>query len=528
MESLLKKISDFGLDAASYSGQDALAFWAHVRTHIATTPEDQAHCFIISAEHLSKQRKFQESIHDLNAALSLLSLPEDAELILEIKDSLSDRFFITGDYANALNHYVESTTIAVEHSFIDPYVKAIIGMGNLCNAYGDHTRALRYYQKIDSIDHAINSRSLRLKYKLFKLACFLLMNRPEKALPLLKECEQFCILVSDKVLTGQVYLYNAILLRRKGQTLQALRDLANIQYTYGNLHSTWLSNMLRLELAYCLTELGRDHLSNWLLEQTEKRISNGYAPILNLNLCNSLAKIYEQQGKYQQALTYQKKAYDLESALVTAIPIGELGAAQLRRLSRFELQLKLILSEQENRELKETTESQKNTVAQLQIDAFTDPLTTLHNRRWLDIKLKDLLLHETPFSLMVIDIDHFKSINDELTHLVGDKAIIQVSEQLAESFSFAGASCVRFGGEEFLVLLENIDIADAQRHAEQYRHQINQLNWQNILGERGLTVSIGVTKHKGGENTQRTFYRADKALYRAKANGRNQVCIEFE
>ncbi len=50
--------------------------------------------------------------------------------------------------------------------------------------------------------------------------------------------------------------------------------------------------------------------------------------------------------------------------------------------------------------------------------------------------------------------------------------------------------------------------------------------WQDVLGERGLTVSIGITLHREGENTQRTFYRADKALYRAKANGRNQVCVE--
>ncbi|MEZ9418061.1 GGDEF domain-containing protein, partial [Vibrio sp. 10N.286.49.E1] len=78
----------------------------------------------------------------------------------------------------------------------------------------------------------------------------------------------------------------------------------------------------------------------------------------------------------------------------------------------------------------------ENTVAQLQQDVFTDPLTGLHNRRWLDVKLKDLLLHETPFALMVVDIDHFKSINDELSHLVGDKAIVSVSQELRSYFKF--------------------------------------------------------------------------------------------
>ncbi|WP_159217301.1 GGDEF domain-containing protein, partial [Klebsiella pneumoniae] len=118
--------------------------------------------------------------------------------------------------------------------------------------------------------------------------------------------------------------------------------------------------------------------------------------------------------------------------------------------------------------LKETTESQKNTVLQLQQDVFTDPLTKLHNRRWLDVKLKDLRLHETPFAFLVVDIDHFKSINDELSHLVGDKAIVNVYSELASYFKFRGASCVRFGGEEFLVILENVTSDMAQMHAETY------------------------------------------------------------
>ncbi len=144
----------------------------------------------------------------------------------------------------------------------------------------------------------------------------------------------------------------------------------------------------------------------------------------------------------------------------------------------------------------------------------------------MEVKLKDLLLKKVPFAFLVIDIDHFKSINDELSHLIGDKAIITVSQQIRDYFKFDGASCIRFGGEEFLVILENVAIPSAMIHAESLRQQIQRFNWTGILGERGLTVSIGVTQHQEKENTQRTFYRADKALYRAKANGRDQVCVE--
>jgi len=110
--------------------------------------------------------------------------------------------------------------------------------------------------------------------------------------------------------------------------------------------------------------------------------------------------------------------------------------------------------------------------------------------------------------------------------LVGDSAIVSVSSELARYFCFRYASCVRVGGEEFLVIIEHATLDQANGHAEMFRERINQVDWEVILGERRLTVSIGVTLHRDGENTQRTFYRADKALYRAKANGRNQVCTE--
>ena len=526
MELLLNKISDAGLDASAVTGKEALTFWAHIRQHVATTPQEKAQSYIISAEFRTSLKQFEAGIEELRFALDLLSLPQDAELILEIRGYLADRLVDCGDFGAALHEYITSSTIAVENSYLDAYVRAVLGMGNLCDAYGDHDRALRYYQKIDTIDHAINSRSLRLRYKLYMLACYLDLNRINAANELIKECEELSILVSDKVLAGQILLYQARLFRQQGRLNEAMRCLGHVQYAAGNINSNWLSNMIRMELGSCLNDAEKVHIANWVLESAHSRIQKEGSPLLNLKLSDALASVCEKQGNYKRALEYQHCAYRIENDLMKKIPICELGANQLRRLSRFELQLKLILSEIENRELKETTEHQKHAVAQLQHDVFTDPLTGLHNRRWLDVQLKDLLLHDTPFSLLVVDIDHFKSINDELSHLTGDKAIVSVSSELVSYFEFPGASCVRFGGEEFLVIIENSTLEQAIMHADNYRERIYQFAWQDILGERGLTVSVGTTLHREGENTQRTFYRADKALYRAKANGRNRVCYE--
>ncbi|MDB1125636.1 GGDEF domain-containing protein [Vibrio algarum] len=526
MDKLLSKVSDAGLDPSSVTGEEAIIFWDHVRNHVASSQNEKAHCFLISAEYRSLLNQHRQSISELKNALDLLTLPNDVEEIITIKTSLSERLVNAGLYDEALKEFVDLSSLAVEYSSIDEYAIAVLGMGNLCDAYGDHAKAYRYYQKIDSIDHAISSRSLRLRCKINMVATLISLNRITTANDLLKECEELSILVSDKNLAGQIILYQAKLLSRRKEHHQALAKLAQAQYLIHRSTSHWLANMLRLEQAHNLTELGKTDYASIILKSTTKKIQQTSSPLLLQQFYDSMSHVFRNQGQFQKALTFEKMGYRVSTDLIKSIPITELGSHQLRRLSRFELQLKLIMSEQENKELKETTESQKDAVAKLQQDVFTDPLTGLHNRRWLDVKLKDLLLHDTSFAFLVIDIDHFKSINDELSHLVGDKAIVCVSAELKSHFRFKGASCVRFGGEEFLVILEQSTIERAEMHAEHYREHIYSYGWSSILGERGLTVSIGITLHRDGENTQRTFYRADKALYRAKANGRNQVCIE--
>jgi diguanylate cyclase (GGDEF)-like protein len=523
MQGLLNKIKEAGLDVTAVSGNEAIIFWNHVRNYIAATHWEQAQCHIISSEYRARLNQNELSIDELHAALALLQLPQEADKVLSVRVSLSERFIEIGDYRAALDEYISISNIAIENSFIDEYAIAITGMGELCRKYGDPAKALRFYQKVDHIDHAISSRGLRLRYKICMLACYIDQKKYSIAEELIQECEELSILVSDKTLAGQVLLYEAKICLGKGDVAQALRIISNVPYNTGNHYETSLSCLLKIELAACLLQQKKNHIAEMLLLSKNKKVTS---PELKKELYLALATLYEHQGQYQQALNYQKQAFDVESDLMKRIPIAELGANQLRRLSRFDLQLKLILSEIENQELKETTEHQKNAVAQLQQDVFTDPLTKLHNRRWLEVKLKDLLLHDVPFAFLVVDIDHFKSINDELSHLIGDKAIVSVSDELSDYFNFPDASCVRFGGEEFLVILENTSLEIAKNHGENFKERIYQYNWQGILDERGLTVSIGITLHREGENTQRTFYRADKALYRAKANGRNQVCTE--
>ena len=158
--------------------------------------------------------------------------------------------------------------------------------------------------------------------------------------------------------------------------------------------------------------------------------------------------------------------------------------------------------------------------------AYRDPLTGAHNRRAFD----DTLAHEvaaaqrnaTPLTLVVIDIDHFKSINDHFGHAIGDRALQAVVQTANDTMRDADL-LYRYGGEEFVLLLENTDLAGARRLAERIRWELErrEFNWEGSALK--MTASFGVSLLEPDESGEELFKKADAALYRAKESGRNRV-----
>jgi diguanylate cyclase (GGDEF)-like protein len=127
--------------------------------------------------------------------------------------------------------------------------------------------------------------------------------------------------------------------------------------------------------------------------------------------------------------------------------------------------------------------------------------------------------HQQPLSLIMLDIDHFKQFNDRFGHPAGDELLKQVAEVLRQS-ARAYDVVARYGGEEFAVLLPNTSLEQAVQVAERIRIQISQI--QNLHAP--VSASLGVAGYRIGTPPATLLYEADAALYRAKHNGRNQVC----
>ena len=150
--------------------------------------------------------------------------------------------------------------------------------------------------------------------------------------------------------------------------------------------------------------------------------------------------------------------------------------------------------------------------------ANTDSLTGLFNRRQLTSRIDEAMHHHIPCSIILMDIDHFKHINDTYGHHVGDDVLSQLAKILREQPE--PVSAYRFGGEEFLMLLPQHDAIQAANVAEHLRLAIEQT--QFALIDR-LTISLGVATQTDSDHSQTLLKRADDMLYLAKQHGRNRV-----
>jgi diguanylate cyclase len=161
---------------------------------------------------------------------------------------------------------------------------------------------------------------------------------------------------------------------------------------------------------------------------------------------------------------------------------------------------------------------------------MVDPLTGIQNRRAFDESLTEILEHaqanNEPVCLLMVDIDHFKAVNDSHGHVVGDAVLKQVASAINDTVR-GGDVLARYGGEEFVVLLPSTTMEGAERVADNICNKVRNKHMdRNSVGKDigKVTVSVGVALFHAQESNEELLVRADTALYRAKESGRNRVC----
>jgi diguanylate cyclase (GGDEF)-like protein len=234
---------------------------------------------------------------------------------------------------------------------------------------------------------------------------------------------------------------------------------------------------------------------------------------ISVQLLQEQAELYGACGDFERAFLTYKAFHAAESELVS-----EQREAQARtRQAMFE-----------------TAEARAD-AARFRAQALHDPLTGLPNRRYLDECLPSLIdnAERTGVALVaaVIDVDHFKRVNDTFSHQVGDEVLVVMAELLAAvpaSASDVPGFAARLGGEEFLLILPGISAKAAASCLEALRREIAAYPWQVLADTLAVTASIGMTATRAGIAPGGLLSRADELVYAAKHAGRDRLCVDPE
>jgi len=211
---------------------------------------------------------------------------------------------------------------------------------------------------------------------------------------------------------------------------------------------------------------------------------------------------------------------------------GDRQQEQLRQVSRELKEKSRMLEEQArhllilNTDLAHEVETRKALEVELRIQATTDPLTGVYNRRrFLELGEYELareVRNQRGLSLLTLDIDHFKKVNDTYGHGVGDETLVRFA-QACRTCLRALDTIGRIGGEEFAILLPETGLADACQVAERMRAAVEACAMASAQGPFQITASIGVARLEEDELFDSLMARADLQLYSAKHGGRNRV-----
>ncbi|MDE8602473.1 two-component regulator propeller domain-containing protein [Marinomonas sp. RSW2] len=217
---------------------------------------------------------------------------------------------------------------------------------------------------------------------------------------------------------------------------------------------------------------------------------------------------------------WQRLEVQIGVALLILIILAGSLRWRFKQLQKNELRLQALV-EKQTYDLRQQSED-------FQRQANEDELTGLPNRRAFDLWLSEGFVQakqqQTSLILVIMDIDHFKKINDHYSHLVGDQAIKSLAAQL-QLIASQQVHVARWGGEEFTLVIEGVDDINIAAHCDNIRQSIETFDYSNIATDFKMTVSMGVAFAHSVESYQGLLRLADQALYRAKKQGRNRVEI---
>jgi diguanylate cyclase len=274
---------------------------------------------------------------------------------------------------------------------------------------------------------------------------------------------------------------------------------------------------IRCSISELLLAQGQPEEARVALNALLKDISAGDPRSTLMRVHHALYRACRELGRVDNALQHLEQYERLERRRAT----NQLKAQSRLFVTRVEAEQSRLQAERARLE----AQTERSRAASFEADAQRDELTGLGNRRHLDHRLPMLLdaaaAQNLPLTVALIDLDRFKQINDSFGHAVGDKVLIEVAQKLRENTRSSDV-LARIGGEEFLIVFGDMPISQALEICERLRLRVAGHDWESVSPGLSATLSVGVA-HAPPYDMATLFDQADRAMYRAKHGGRNQV-----
>ena len=464
---------------------------------------------------LGVQGEYAAALVDLRRAQSVYEGLHNTYQALAVLDSIASLYVRMGDGEGALPLYQQVLAFERQQGMLSEQAINLLNIGRADEVISEWPEARAAYAE----GLALARREGLPRWEAYGLRGLAVVanaqNQPQRALELLRQARALQQQVTDARLAAQIDLQEGRALRALGRLRDSLLALERARKVFQSADSA-------AELAATCAELAQVHaaLDDW---------RTAYERAVDVErIQQSLFKNQLAQRFAMLKVEYDTAAREEENrALQTA---NESARRELEQAGRVRLLqgIVIVLGAVLAAVLAWLMIRSHGHARRMGALAMTDELTGVPNRRAVLARLDQLLhgLERAPCCILVMDIDHFKFINDRYGHGAGDevlKLIAGTVQRMVREPGFFG----RLGGEEFLAVLPVGDLEQARRLSEAVRGNVGALNVGRLLtGHPGLTTSIGVTASVPGDTTSSILGRADQALYAAKGGGRNCVRVE--
>ncbi len=441
-------------------------------------------------------------------------------------------YTLLGDYPTALEFYLKSLKLFEAIAYQEGISRCLMNIGSTYLEMNDFQEALPYFLR--SLDTGENQEPQVHVTLLSNIGyCHETLGDLDKAFGYVLEGLRIAQSIEDRSgaaatldKLGRLYIKSGDLTQAKDSLFHAL----SIKQEIGD-RSSQADTLLLIGDLY-LAQSDYPKALESFQKSLELATSIGNKPEMT-QADEKLSYVWEKLGHFEKALHHLRNMVALKNKIF--------DDASNRKLQSLRVTFQIEQSEKEreiyrlknvelakaNEQLQNANQEKSDLLEQVARQAQEDALTGLYNRRYFDTRMKLEFQHaqslHIPLSVMMCDIDNFKSINDTFSHQTGDMVLIKVAELFKKGLREADV-LARYGCEEFVLLMPTTVLNNAVRLCERLCQSIANYSWQDIHHDLKVTVSMGVANDPSCHNYEKLIAQADLKLYEAKRSGKNKVC----